>query len=133
MRYRGNVRRDVAVKTLKGEITYYKNLLDMSLIIIGTFDQADVDKFVEESLKMSRFKHMHVMSLIGVCLDAGTAPYIVMPYMANGSLLQYLKKEREHLVFTLDVDEDVVLLHNTIYTGTDPIIIHCRLRMPVNV
>ena len=40
---------------------------------------------MEESLKMSQFKHTHVMSLIGVCLDAGSAPYIIMPYMANES------------------------------------------------
>ena len=55
---------------------------------------------------MSRFKHTHVMGLIGVCLDAGPAPYIVMPYMANGSLLKYLKRERKNLVFTDDADED---------------------------
>ena len=65
----------------------------------GFFDQQEMDKFVEESLTMSRFKHAHVMGLIGVCLDAGSAPYIVMPYMANGSLLQYLKKERPNVVF----------------------------------
>ena len=59
---------------------------------------------MEESLKMSRFKHPHVMGLIGVCLDAGPAPYIVMPYMANGCLLDYLKKERSNLILT-DYDE----------------------------
>ena len=75
----------------------------------GDFDQVDIDKFVEESLKMSRFKHAHVMGLIGVCLDAGPAPYnIVMPYMANGSLLKYLKKERSVIVFSGDTDEDEV-------------------------
>ena len=74
----------------------------------GNFDQAEVDKFVEESLKMSRFKHAHVMGLIGVCLDAGSAPYIVIPYMANGSLLEYLKTHRNKLVFTQDTDDDEV-------------------------
>ena len=74
----------------------------------GYFDQLEVNKFVEESLKMSRFKHTHVMGLIGVCLDAGSAPYIVMPYMANGSLLQYLKKERNNLVFPEDTEESEV-------------------------
>ena len=59
-------------------------------------------------MKMSRFKHAHVMGLIGVCLDAGPAPYIVMPYMANGSLLNYLKKERINVVFSDDTDEDEV-------------------------
>ena len=65
--------------------------------------------FAEESLKMSRFKHPHVMGLIGVCLDAGPAPYIVMPYMANGCLLDYLKKERKNIVLTEIVDDDKVL------------------------
>ena len=74
----------------------------------GHFDQFEVNKFMEESLKMSRFKHAHVMDLIGVCLDGGPAPYIVMPYMANGSLLHYLKGERENLILTENEDEDEV-------------------------
>ena len=65
----------------------------------------DVNQFVEESLRMNRFKHAHVMGLIAVCLDAGSAPYIVMPYMGNGSLLKYLKKERND---TEDRDGDEV-------------------------
>ena len=77
---------------------------------LGYFDQTQVDKFVEESLKMSRFKHAHVMGLIGVCLDAGPAPFIVMPYMANGSLLQYLRRERKNLVFVEGTDDDEVTL-----------------------
>ena len=80
----------------------------MFFLYIGDFDQLDVDRFVEESLKMSRFKHAHVMGLVGVCLDAGSAPYIVMPYMANGSLLQYLKKERINIVLSEDTEEDEV-------------------------
>ena len=74
---------------------------------VGDFSQQEVEKFVEESLKMSRFKHPHVMGLIGVCLDAGSAPYIVMPYMANGCLLDYLKKERSNLVLTNDKNDEV--------------------------
>ena len=68
----------------------------------------EVDRFVEESLKMSRFKHSHVMGLIGVCLDAGSAPYIIMPFMANGSLLKYLKRERDNLVLSEEKDLDEV-------------------------
>ena len=48
------------------------------------------------------------MNLIGVCMDAGPAPYIVMPFMANGSLLSYLKKERPNLLLDETADEDVV-------------------------
>ena len=57
---------------------------------------------------MGRFKHSHVMGLIGVCLDAGSAPFIIMPYMANGSLLKYLKKERDTIVILGQEDEDDV-------------------------
>ena len=57
---------------------------------------------------MSRFKHAHVMGLIGVCLDAGSAPLIIMPLMANGSLLKYLKRERENLIVSEENDDDEV-------------------------
>ena len=46
---------------------------------------------------MKDFQHPNVMTLIGVCLDAGPGVSIVMPFMANGSLLDYLKKERGSL------------------------------------
>ena len=57
---------------------------------------------------MSRFKHAHVMGLIGVCLDGGPAPLVIMPFMANGSLLNYLKMERDNLIVTNENDEDEV-------------------------
>ena len=59
---------------------------------------------------MYDFNHSNVLTLKGVCLDGGTAPYIIMPFMANGSLLAYLKKNRETLVVSLtltDTDEEV--------------------------
>ena len=74
----------------------------------GFFDNNQVNKIMEESIKMKHFDHPNVLHLIGVCLDAGPAPYVVMPYMANGSLLHYLKKERNNLVLPVGVDEDVV-------------------------
>ena len=57
---------------------------------------------------MSTFNHPNVLTLKGVCLDGGPAPYIIMPYMANGSLLTYLKGNRKTLIATSeDVKEDV--------------------------
>ena len=47
---------------------------------------------------MHEFEHPNVLKLTGVCLDGGPAPYIIMPFMANGSLLSYLKEERSKLV-----------------------------------
>ena len=65
---------------------------------------------------MQEFHHPHVMSLIGVCLDAGAGVSIVMPYMGNGSLLDYLKKERESL--ELDDDSEVDQVGINTYSET---------------
>ena len=68
-----------------------------------------VRNMLEECSRMSTFDHVNVLTLKGVCLDGGPAPYIIMPFMANGSLLAYLKKNRSSLVISSeDVgDEDV--------------------------
>ena len=58
---------------------------------------------------MQKFDHPNVLQLIGVCLDGGPAPYIIMPFMTNGSLLSYLKKERDQLVIAEScMSEDTV-------------------------
>lgn len=77
-------------------------------VITGFFNHDQVNKIMEESIKMKHFDHPNVLNLVGVCLDAGSAPYVVMPYMANGSLLSYLKNQRSNLVLPVGTDEDVV-------------------------
>ena len=57
---------------------------------------------------MHTLSHPNVMSLTGVCLDAGGGPAVVMPFMGNGSVLHYLKKERGKLVPPDDADYSVV-------------------------
>ena len=47
---------------------------------------------------MVHLNHPNVMKLIGVCIDKQDTPYIVMPYMSLGSLLSYLRKNREELM-----------------------------------
>ena len=58
---------------------------------------------------MQQFDHPNVLQLVGVCLDGGPAPYIIMPFMANGSLLSHLKEERENLVVEPAVVNDNVV------------------------
>ena len=72
---------------------------------LGFLDKTLVKGLLLECTRMSTFDHPNVLTLIGVCLDGGPAPYIVMPFMFNGSLLSYLKKEREKLVVTTDQKE----------------------------
>ena len=55
---------------------------------------------------MKDLNHPHIMPLIGVCLDAGVG--VVMPYMANGSVLSYLKKERKTLLLQDEADMEEV-------------------------
>ena len=55
---------------------------------------------------MKDFNHLHIMPLIGVCLDAGVG--VVMPYMANGSVLNYLKKERDTMLLQDEADVEQV-------------------------
>ena len=57
---------------------------------------------------MKNFKHPNVLNMIGISLDTGVSPYIVMPYMANGSLLAYLKKVRPNLTVQEDAPEHIV-------------------------
>ena len=65
---------------------------------------------------MYTLDHPNVLTLCGVCLDGGTAPYIITPFMANGSLLTYLKNNRRTLVVSQEAeidDEEVSSYSNT--------------------
>ena len=46
---------------------------------------------------MKDFKHPHVLGLLGVCFDTPDhSPYIILPFMANGSVKTYLRAKRVH-------------------------------------
>ena len=72
----------------------------------GFYDKATVRDMLKECSKMYRFNHPNVLTLTGVCLDGGPAPYILMPLMTNGSLLAYLKKNRDSLVVSCESNDD---------------------------
>ena len=81
----------------------------MMQYIIGFYDKTAVRELMKECSKMYKFDHPNVLTLKGVCLDGGPAPYIIMPFMANGSLVSYLHKKRELLIITHgDKDDEEV-------------------------
>uniref|UniRef100_A0A1X7T9N2 Receptor protein-tyrosine kinase n=1 Tax=Amphimedon queenslandica TaxID=400682 RepID=A0A1X7T9N2_AMPQE len=82
----------VAIKTLK-----------------GFYNKSDIDSLLDECITMMSFDNLNVLPLIGVCLDLGPAPCIVMPFMSRGNLLSYLKKERLNLTVADTCEEDVIL------------------------
>ena len=71
-------------------------------LISGFYDKSTVRDMLKECSKMSEFNHPNVLRLIGVCLDGGPAPFIIMPFLMNGSLLAYLRKNRGALVVSCD-------------------------------
>ena len=94
-----NYTETVAVKTLKGVYIMYAQLSNelASLGSVGFLEKELVKDLLRECTKMIEFDHPNVLTLRGVCLDGGPAPYIIMPFMSNGSLLGYLKGNREML------------------------------------
>ena len=69
---------------------------------------------MRESVKMKVFKHPNVMSLIGVCLDMGPVPYIILPFMSGGDLLTHIRQKQSSLVLDCDENEEMVRTHFTL-------------------
>ena len=80
------------------------------LFFIETTPRA-VQGILKEGLKMKDFSHPNVLTIIGVSLDAGRSPYVLMPFMVNGSVLSYLKRERQNLMISVEDDSEKVRLH----------------------
>jgi len=80
----------------------------ISISLIGLFTLDDVHSMTDEIMKMRYFDHPNVMSLIGVCVSVGGGPAIVMPFMANGSLLNYLRKDNMNITIKDDQDLETV-------------------------
>ena len=102
----------VAIKTLKGKKSVNHGTLNYVSILTGIFATAsDIEAVSEEIQKMKRFNHSNVMPLIGVCVgpsDGGSSgPCIVMPFMAKGSLLSYLRDEADNLFVEKEDDKNV--------------------------
>ena len=65
-----------------------------------------MENFLEECLKLSELQHPNVMEIVGVCQNEEAAPFLVMPFMSNGNLLQYLNTNRKRLVLPADKDPE---------------------------
>ena len=46
---------------------------------------------------MLSFEHKNIMTLIGVCID-GEMLLLIMPFMSNGSVLEFLKHHKNELL-----------------------------------
>ena len=59
--------------------------------------------FLRESAVMKKFDHPNVLKVLGISLETEDGlPFILLPYMANGDLKNFLKSKRPD---TLTVDK----------------------------
>ena len=66
--------------------------------MIGFHDKEKTDALLDEAVHMKNLDHPNVLNLIGVCMDTLSAPCLVMPYMANGSLLAHLRETNNYVL-----------------------------------
>ena len=95
---------------MKQENIYCSNVMIYDNIHVGKINEEEVSELMKESIKMLTFSHPNVMGLLGVCVDAGPTPYVILPFMSGGSLEDYLKANRKTLVLAKEeeMDEDDV-------------------------
>jgi len=73
---------------------------EMTVALKTPRDPEALNELWGEGLKMLKvLAHPHIMRLIGICKD-GPSPGIIMPFMENGSLLSYVRKEKDLVVPT---------------------------------
>ena len=67
----------------------------------------------KEVSTMLSFEHTNVMSLIGVCID-GEMPLLIMPFMSNGSVLDFVRRHKDELLLTINAMQQEVCVNYSI-------------------
>ena len=76
---------------------------------------SDVKQLMKEIVKMVNFDHPNVMTLTGVILVEGGAPLLVMPYMVKGTLLNYVRENKEQFLVEEDPDNPDEVHYKHVY------------------
>ena len=75
-----------------------------------------VNQFLSEALIMKDLKHPNVMQLSAMCLIGSDCPMVILPYMQNGNLLEFIRDETnspnigDMLKFAADIANGVAYL-----------------------
>ena len=75
----------------------FENLVLLYIILPDLSSKQELRSLLNESLLMKRFDHPNIVGLLGVCFDTPDGyPYLILPFMANGNIRDYLKNKRVH-------------------------------------
>ena len=78
---------------------YTLNIPDLS-------SKKELHSLLNESLLMKEFDHPNIVRLLGVSFDTPDGyPYLILPFMANGNIRDYLKDKRIHPTNTATLPE----------------------------
>ena len=88
----------VAVKTGKGYYALaHKEYVSCVCVFAALFSSGDMERLAKEVATMLSFEHPNVMSLVGVCIEE-EIPLLIMPFMSNGCVLEFVKHHRDELL-----------------------------------
>ena len=77
---------------------------------VGSSIHEQTKTLIKECALMHKFDHPNIISLVGICLDAGPSrsPYIIFPFMENGNLHSYVEDNKAILLTDTNTDEETV-------------------------
>ena len=86
---------------------YPLNVYTSTLHYAALFSTSDLEMLAKEVSTMLSFEHTNVMSLIGVCID-GEMPLLIMPFMSNGSVLEFVRHHKDEFMLTINATQQDV-------------------------
>ena len=86
-----------------------KSFVNVISSIVALYSVTDANKLMQEIIRMLSFTHPNVMPLTGVCTE-GSSPLLIMPFMSNGNVLEYVRHHKEELMLTSEATDSEVNL-----------------------
>lgn len=68
-----------------------------TLMTQGKLESRDIDNFIREAIAMKELNHPHILPLLGLSFE-DMSPLIILPFMENGALYNYLKDGNTHVI-----------------------------------